>query len=152
MEQDNEITITGNIATYVMPPTSSEILGTCTGTFQFKTYLTPLEEIQAGKELRALLGDLGSQASEKEIDCAFALVQLKYRVIKSPPFWSSTLQDSPYSGNIPDGNIIGMIINKAMRAETMYKELLFNERETILNHAIKKGEELLRKQSGQPEA
>lgn len=150
--QDEEIVISGNIATYAMSPTQSEILGTCNGTFTFKTFLTPLEELQAGRELRALLGELGNQASAKEIDCAFALVQLKYRVIKSPPFWSSTLQDSDYSGNIPDGNIIGIILNKAMNAEVLYKEKLFNEREELLNKSIKKGEELLRKQSGQPES
>jgi hypothetical protein len=140
-----DITITGNTASWTLPPTDGEILGTYTGTFHFKCYLTPLAQLEAGREYRALLGNLSTQASDTEGNLSFALVQLKHRIVKAPPFWTATLQDSAYAGNVPDLNIIALVLDRAIYAETLFKEKIAKEREDILNRAIQVGEKLAQK-------
>jgi hypothetical protein len=144
-----DITINGSQATYTMARTDGELGGTYTGTFVFKCYLSPLEQIQAGKEFRSLLGDLGQQANDTESNLAFALTQLKHRVIKSPPFWSSTLQDGPLAGNIPDLNILAIVLDASIRAEALFKEKIAKERDALLNKTIETGEKLLQEQQGE---
>jgi hypothetical protein len=144
---NNEITITGNVAKWTLPPTQGEMLGTYTGHFEFKTYLTPTQMLEAGREYRSLLGNLPEYASEKEKNISFALVELKYRVIKAPPFWTATLQESGYAGNIPDLNIIVMVLEKAMVAESMFQEKLQKERDSLLDRTIKSAEQLAEKKN-----
>jgi hypothetical protein len=143
---NDDIVIKGNIASFNLPPTEGEILGTYSGHFEVKCYLTPTEQLDAGREYRNLLGANAALASETESNLSFALVQLKYRVLKSPPFWSSTLQHSAYAGNIPDLNIIILVLDSAIRAENLFKEKIVKEREEILTKSIKKIEDTLKKE------
>jgi hypothetical protein len=103
--------------------------------------------LEAGREYRSLLGNLPEYASEKEKNISFALVELKYRIIKSPPFWTATLQDSGYAGNIPDLNIIVMVLEKAMIAESMFQERLQKEKESLLDSTIRSAEALADKKN-----
>jgi hypothetical protein len=145
--ENNDITISGSEATWVMPRLEGELGGTYMGRFVFRCFLDPLRQLQAGKDYRELLGNLGGQASEVEAQLAFCLTQLKHRVIKSPPFWSSTLQDSGIQGNLGDLNVISEVNNAAFRAEALFKEKIAKEREAVLDRSIKVAEELLKKQS-----
>lgn len=146
---DTDITIENSIATWVMPQTSGDIQGTYTGTFQFRCYLDPIRQLQAGREYRELIGPNALLATETEGNLAFALTQLRHRVLKSPPFWSSTLQDSAFAGNIGDLNIITMVLDASIRAENLYKEMMAKEREAILDRNIKVSEEMIKNQSGE---
>ena len=143
---DTDIVLEGNLATWKMSPTIGDLGGTYTGHFTFKCFLSPLEQLQAGREYRELLGGLGGQASESESSLSFALTQLKHRVIKSPPFWSSTLQDSGIAGNVGDLNIISMVLDASIRAESLFKARIQKERESLLDRSIKVAEEKLKEE------
>ena len=142
---DNDILIEGSMATWVMPLSEGDLGGSYKGTFQFKTFLNPLEQLQAGKDFRELLGPNPQFATEVESRLAFSLTQLKQRIVKAPPFWSSALQDGGMAGNIGDLNIIGLVVDAAYRAENLFKERIAKERESILDRAIKVGEALAQK-------
>lgn len=146
---NNDITIEGNIATWTMPPTVGELGGTYTGTFSFRTWLDPIRQLQAGREFRELLGNLGHQASETEYSLAYALTQLKHRVLTSPPFWTSTTPESGMAGNVGDLNILMAVLDSATRAADMFKERIAKERESLLERSIKTAEETLHRASGE---
>lgn len=143
-----DITIDGQIATWIMPTTQGDVGGTYTGTFQFRCILDPLRSLQAGREYRELLGKNAVLASESDSDLAFALTQLKHRVLKAPPFWSSTTQDAEFAGNLPDLNIIVLVLDAALRAENQYKERMAEQREAILNRSIKVAEKNIKVEQG----
>jgi hypothetical protein len=107
----------------------SEILGSIRGQFIFKTFLNPIEILSAGKLYRDLLGPNSHEASEQERFLAFSLSQLKYRIVKAPPFWQT---DSIVSGNIPDLNLVSLILEKAISAESLYKDKLKEKRTKAL--------------------
>jgi hypothetical protein len=144
----DEITITGSRAKWTMPPTQGELQGTYTGTFEFKCFLTPTEQLQAGREHRALLGNLAHMASEIEYKLAYALTQLKLRIVSAPPFWSSTGQDGGIAGNIGDTNVIGLVLNAAELAETMYKTKMTEERDVLLDSSIRLTEDKIKEDAG----
>lgn len=146
--EKSDITVEGQIATWLMPATQGDVGGTYTGTFQFRCLLDPLRSLQAGREYRELLGKHAVLVSEADADLAFALTQLKHRVLKSPPFWSSTTQDAEFAGNLPDLNIIALALDAAIRAENLYKEKMAEQREAILNRSIKVAENNLKVEKG----
>lgn len=146
MDDNNGFIIDGSTVIWSMPRLEGSLGGTYTGTFVFRVFLDPIRQLQAGREFRELLGSLSAQASETERELAFSLIQLKHRILKSPPFWSSTLQESGIQGNIGDLNIIGSILDAAIKAEHLYIRKIEKEREEILNRTIKVAEDLLEKQ------
>lgn len=111
---------------------------TYTGTFIFKCFLTPLDLLACGKLYRELLGPNSGEASEQDKFIAVSLSQLSKRITKAPPFWNT---DSILSGNIPDLNILSLVLDKALSAELLYKEQLKNKKEA----ALKKSDESLKK-------
>lgn len=142
---NSDIIIEGSTATWNMPRIEGSLGGTYVGSWTFRCFLDPIRQLQAGKEYRSLLGELAAQASSVEEELAFALIQLKYRVIKAPAFWTSTLNEDGYSGNIGDLNVIGVVLDAAMRAQNLFKEKIQKERENLLDKTIKKAEDLLQK-------
>jgi len=139
---ETEIVLEGSIATWTMLPLQGDLGGTYLGSFKFRCFLNPLQQLQAGREYRELLGSNPAFASDTELQLAFAISQLKQRVIKAPPFWTSSAQEAGVVGNIGDLNIIGAVLDAAMLAEEMYKKKIKEERDKILDKAIKAGEEL----------
>lgn len=138
-----DIVLDNNIAKWNMPRMEGDLGGTYIGTFTFKCYLSPLTQLQAGREFRELLGNLGSQAPNGEIDLAFALTQLKHRIITAPAFWTSTLEESGIAGNIGDMNVVSAVLDASIRSENLFKEKVAKERELLLDRSIKVGEEIL---------
>jgi hypothetical protein len=129
-----------------MPKTDSEVGGTYTGTFVFRTYLNPTELLHAGREYRSYLGQFAMLASETEINLAYALSRLNQLIIKAPPFWTSASQEpGGIAGNIGDLQIIKLVLDASDRAETMFKDKISKEREEILTKSIAKAEALLQK-------
>jgi len=110
----------------------SEVLGTVTGPFVFKCQITPLEFLTIGRDHRNLLGPNIKDVSETEYAIGLYLSQLKTRIIKSPPFWTSAPN---YPGNINDFNLISFLFEKALSAEILYKDQLKKKREEALQTA-----------------
>lgn len=144
---NNDIILNGSEATWIMPRMEGQLGGTYIGSWTFRCYLDPLRSLQAGREYRELLGSLAIQASDTESDLAFALVQLKHRVLAAPAFWTSTESSSGIPGNIGDLNVIAAVLDAAMRSEELFKMKIAKEREEVLERTIKAGEDLLQKKA-----
>ncbi len=110
-----------------------DISGTYHGKFVFKCYLDPLSQIAADRLYRDLVGPNLQEANEKSKWLAFYLAHLKYRIIKSPPFWKT--EGSLVDGNISDENVISLIASKAFDAELLYKQSLKKKKEEALEKA-----------------
>jgi hypothetical protein len=142
MENPKNISIDNNIAIWDMK-IDGDIAGTYTGIFKFRCFLSPTQLISAGKEYRNMLGEHHITAPEYEANLAYALTQLKYRVISAPPFWSSTLQNSILEGDIADVNVILAVLDAAMESEFLYREELKTKKEKALEVSKKIAESLL---------
>lgn len=138
----NDISIEESTATWTLNATGS-LQGTYIGQFKFRCYLTPMQKITASREYRELLGAHPTLAPEHESFLAYALTQLKQRVISSPPFWSSTLQMSNMSGDLPDENVISEVLDAAIASEIKYKELMKKKKEDALDRSKKAAEKML---------
>jgi hypothetical protein len=86
------------------------------GMFRVKGGLSPFDELSAGRDMRALLGEHGVQALDHEANIAYALAQLRYRVIDAPSFWTEKSRDG-FGGADLDSNIIIGVLNLAVEAE-----------------------------------
>jgi hypothetical protein len=142
-DQDRaDIKIDGNTATWEMK-LDGNINGTYMGMFKFRCFLTPLQQISAGREERDLLGINIALAPEQERFLAFALCQLKYRVISSPPFWASANPNGAIQGDIADEEVIAQILDAAITAENMYKKALKKRRENAVEQFKKLAEQII---------
>ena len=117
-----DLIIEGNTATWQMR-LEGDISGTYAGSFRFKCYLSPLQQIAADRERRELLGNQFVGIDEHISFLAYALTQLKYRIVTAPPFWASASPAS-LAGDIPDENVIAAILDAALGSEIKYKSQL----------------------------
>lgn len=107
------------------------------GTFKVKCLLSPLEDIEADKLYRDLLGNNFHLADKAVKDKALALAQLKVRVLEAPPFWENEYIGG---GHISDSNVILDVIDLAIQAQEEYvkqKEEEMKQRQELLTKAIK---------------
>ena len=141
MANPNDILIDGSTATWDMGHINGRISGTYTGTFKFRCFLTPTQSLAAARDYRELLGPQLPMAPEHEKQLSFALTQLKYRVLKSPPFWTAPNADGEIAGNIPDLNVILAVLDAAITAEDKYTTLRATENGELLKSAISASEE-----------
>lgn len=114
-----DIIIEGNTATWDIR-IDGDINGTYMGSFRFKCFLSPTQKLAASREYRQLLGENPTLALTHEDNLAYALSQLKYRVISAPPFWTSTASQSGMAGDVPDENVIMAVLDAAVGAELKY--------------------------------
>lgn len=140
-----DIIIEGNTATWEIQ-LDGDINGTYTGSFRFKCFLTPTQRLAASREHRELLGENPTIALEHEYNLAYALSQLKYRIVSAPPFWTSSLQASNMPGDLPDENIIMAVLDAAIGAELKYRKQLKNKKTDAIERAKKAAERLLKLQ------
>lgn len=113
------MTIKDGIATFQMNETGEITNETYRGTFQVKCLLSPIGYMDADKLYRQLLGDHIAFASERARNAAFALSQLKYRIIRFPPFWGNPQLPG---GQIEDDNIVQYVFEESIKAEEKYRE------------------------------
>jgi hypothetical protein len=144
-EDRSDIAIENNIATWSINSVG-DIQGTYIGTFKFKCYLDPMEQIRANRDYRDMIGPNPLGTPEHESFLAYALTQLKYRIISSPPFWSST---QSVGGNLPDESIISEVLNASMDSEVKYRNQLKKRKTEALERAKKAAEKMLREQQGE---
>lgn len=83
------------------------------GKFKVISVMDPFQILNAGKRYRDLLGVNPAFASETELNLAFALAQLEYRIISAPPFWNN--------GNLKDLNVIMSVFDLAVQVEEEYR-------------------------------
>lgn len=121
-----------NTASWTMREEGDTLGATYAGTFVFKCFLSPLDTLASGRLYRELLGPNPNDATETERFIAFILSQLSKRIVKAPPFWNT---DSMIQGNIPDVNILTLVLDRAMSAEMIYKEGLNQRRAEALKKA-----------------
>lgn len=138
------ISIDGNEATWRIND-EGPINGKYLGTFKFRCFLTPSQRIAADRDFREMLGSNPSFAKEHEADLAFALTQLKYRVIAAPPFWDGESEGS-LKGDVADDNIISLILAAAVASELKYRRQLAEKKDTAIERAKKAAEAILNNQ------
>jgi len=99
---------------------TAPIGGTYQGVFQFRTVLSPIQQIEADRDFRELLGANASFATTHVENLAYVLAQLRQRIIKAPPFWDDGL--SKFKGShIRDEEIIQAVYEAAVIAETKFR-------------------------------
>jgi len=117
------------------------------GDFTVKCYLNPIEVLKSDRLYRDLMGATSPHlASSEAQNFAFALSQLKFRMVKSPAGWKNTEIDG---GHLDDNIVVG-VLNKAIEAQMLYKErsvermkgLQTKLTEQIKNETIKPEDEL----------
>jgi hypothetical protein len=135
----DDITLANNLGTYTFIY-QGDINGTYMGQFVFKCFLLPSERLAAGRDRRNLLGEFGILATDLEKEIAFALSELKYRVVSAPPFWNPA---SIMAGDIADIGLIFVALNAAMDAQELHRKQKIEEKEKTLNLASKAAEAIL---------
>lgn len=119
------------------------------GRFKFKCILNPIEIMDSDRIYREWLGNNSVMASESAINQAFALSQLKFRVIDCPPYWYNSYVGG---GHIVDKNVIVDVLNKAIEAQNDYtdkKDKDYKELQKKLSKKIKSG--IIKKQDEEME-
>lgn len=145
----SDLIIEGNTATWDMR-VDGTIHGTYVGAFRFKCYLSPLQQIAADRERRELLGAQPFAASEHESFLAYALTQLKYRIVTAPPFWASQ-NPATLDGDIADENVIAAVLDAALGAEMKYKSQLKKKKLDAVQRAKAATEKLMNEGDGEDE-
>jgi len=103
--------------------------GTYLGTFSFRLWLDPYQEIAADREYREFLGANPSLARQRPDDLAYALAQLKQRVVKAPPFWGL---GSARPGAVADQEVVIETLNAAIEAELAHRRRMNKMKEEAL--------------------
>lgn len=89
------------------------------GEFCVKCVMSPLDHLKADRLYRELIGSVNPHlASQEAKNFAFALSQLKQRVLEAPDFF----KHSEIDGGHLDSNVLIDIINSAIEAEEEYKD------------------------------
>lgn len=136
VDDRKDITIEDNdTATWTLSAIGDMRASTYIGKFRFKCFLNPTDKIAANREYRELLGANPTLTPEHESLLAYALTQLKYRVVSAPPFWTQSVGSTSYAGDIPDENIITTVLNAAIDSEVKYKNTIKKRTEEALKRA-----------------
>lgn len=143
----SDIVIEGNIGTWSIAM-NGDVNGTYHGVFKFKCYLTPTEQLAAGRDYRELLGPNAALAFANEDNLAYTLAQLKYRVLSSPPFWAGSIGVNGYVGDVPDENVLDAILEASMACQLKYLALLQDRKEEMLKKSKAAAEKTLAKKDG----
>lgn len=90
------------------------------GHFKVKCVLSPLDYIQSDATYRELLGKTNPQfANDYVAQLAYALSQLKYRIISNPSWFDNNING--IKGSNVDDKILLYILDKAIQSEEDYR-------------------------------
>jgi len=137
----------GSVAEFDYHDVGDRTNTTYMGVFRVKTIVSPMDMIRADRLYRELIGSVNPHMASKETqNFAFALSQLKVRILEAPDFY----KNSDLDGSHLDSNILIDIINKSIDAEEEYKKQIDNKlkemqellSKRIRNNEIKKEEEI----------
>lgn len=124
--------------------------GTYLGAFKFRTVLSPIQEIEADRDYRDLLGKNAEFALSHIENLAYALSQLRHRVISGPPFWFDGVSRFPGS-HIRDKEVLEKIFEAAFLAEKKYRKMLNDKHKTAIERMSKFVEEREKQQNEEEE-
>lgn len=127
----DDVVLENNKAIYNLDQVG-EIGGTYKGIFEFRCFLNPVQYIAADREYRELLGSNPALSDPHADSLAYALIQLKYRIVKAPPFWYSDETLIP-GGSTPDREIISLLLSAATEAEVKFRKSVLNKQEESVN-------------------
>jgi hypothetical protein len=99
---------------------AAPIGGTYQGTFKFRTGLSPLQEIEADRDYRDLLGKNAEFAATHIENLAYSLAQLRQRVVAGPPFWFDGISKFPGS-QVRDAEVLQEVFEAAVASEVKYR-------------------------------
>ena len=112
------ISLNGSKASFELNLVGQRTKQTYMGTFVCKCVLNPIEEVRADSLYREFLGNVNAHlASPRITDIAFALAQLKYRLVEFPQFWKS----EGINGSDVDENVLITVLNICFEAQTLYE-------------------------------
>jgi len=114
-----EILLNGSTGAYNLD-VHGPLKGRYVGTFVFRAYLTPLEYVACDREYRDLIGKIQTQVDPLADFLAFALVQLKYRIVSAPAFWFD--KEVMGGGSVPDRIVLETLLEASSAVERKYKE------------------------------
>lgn len=146
----SDIIIEGNQAKWNISSLGA-INGTYAGEFIFRCFLSPTQQIASNRDYREMLGVNPTMAGEHETFLAYALSQLKYRVISAPPFWNSAVGINGFQGDIPDEEIITEILDASVHAQLKYKHELNTKKLELLTRAKAAAEKIINGKSDDKE-
>jgi hypothetical protein len=141
-EPRSDVFIEGNVAKWSIA-LHGAIGGTYAGDFVFRCILTPSQQIAANRDYREMLGANPTLAPEHESFLAYALTQLKYRVVSAPPFWESTRQANGIAGDIPDQDVIEAVLDAAVHAQLKYRYELNQKKLELIERAKAAAERII---------
>jgi hypothetical protein len=127
----DDVVLENNKAIYHLDQVG-DVGGSYKGVFEFRCFLNPIQYIAADREYRDLMGKNQALADPHADSLAYALTQLKYRIIKAPPFWYSDDSAIP-GGSIPDRDIISLLLSAATEAEIKFRRSLLDKQEESVN-------------------
>ena len=128
----------GSEATFDIHSQGNKTNETYMGSFRVKCLLSPIEQIEADRLYREILGMNSHLATEHVRSLAFALSQLDQRIIEAPPFWEN---DRLGGGHIKDDNVVLEVLDAAIEAQEKYvegKKKEMEERQKRMTEMIKK--------------
>jgi hypothetical protein len=93
------------------------------GPVRFRCSMDPLQLIAADRDYRRLLGDNAAFADDSVANMAFALSQLRQRVVESPPFWQTG--DTEFGGGrVKDYSVLQTVLSASIAAQEKYEDAI----------------------------
>lgn len=142
LQTRSDVIIEGHQARFQLAA-QGEINGTYSGEFVFRCYMSPSQQIAANRDMREMLGTNPTLADEHISFLAYALSQLKYRIISAPPFWAATKQINGLEGDLVDEEIITQVLDAAIHAQLKYKSEINKRKLELIEKARKAAEKML---------
>lgn len=111
--------IEGNVGVYVISELDDESNESYVGEFRVKCILSPLDLLAIDRDYRELLGPVNPiMASGDANNIAFALSQLKHRVLAYPSFWKGESYDG---GHLPK-KVLYAILDRSIEVQDKFKK------------------------------
>jgi hypothetical protein len=111
---------TGRATIEIMNFVGSKTMNTYMGTFECRCLLPAGEYVKSNRDFVSMVGVSPDNDATR---IAYALIQLKYRLIKKAPFWISE-GDIMDGSHIEDYNLIMHLHKACMEAEKTYKDMM----------------------------
>ena len=105
------------------------------GMFKVKCVMSPMEYINSDSLYRKLLGESNPQyASDLAGRMAYAIAQLKYRIMDCPDWFKS---DNGMYGSNSEDNVLLYVFDKCVEAEMLYREGMEKRAKEAKKEAVK---------------
>lgn len=126
-----DINMEEGTATFSISEVGTATRSTYMGNFKVHCILSPIDLMSADRDYRAFVGNVNPNDCTTHVrNLAFALSQLKYRIIEEPPFWTNPKVGG---GHLKDTDVIISVLNLALEAEESYRQSRKKEAEEIQN-------------------